>query len=711
MSDPRPRNAFVRRYSFAFAALLGLVVTAGIWQLVSADVTGPTATDHNVTNIVTWLMEDQHLSRQPLGDEISQRGFDLFVRSWDPLKLYFYQSDIDEFSKYRTELDDMLKNKNTKFAYMVFKRFLQRVNERVAMIDELLDGEFDFTIDEEMVTDRDLRNYPTSEAEARDFWRKRIKYDLLVLKAEQLSEESKPTESDAAAETAPAAEEKDPRERLRRRYSGFARRMEQVDNDELLESFLTAITNGYDPHTSYMSPSALKNFRIMMGLKLEGIGAQLRQDPDDGRIIVARIVPGGAADKAEELKAEDKIISVGQGTDGEMVDVVDMKLDDVVAMIRGKAGTTVRLGVIPASGGDPVVYNITRAEIDLKDSAAQAKVFEAKSGTEGNPYKIGMIDLPSFYMDMEAARRGDRNYRSTTRDVRKILEDFRSQDVDAVVLDLRQNGGGSLTEAINLTGLFIDEGPVVQVADSENEVQHYDDTDNGMAWSGPLVVVISKFSASASEILAGAIQDYERGLVIGDEATHGKGTVQSLVDLGERLIGGPKPPNLGALKITMQQFFRPNGDSTQKRGVLSDIILPSVTNFMDVSESDLDYAFDFRRVRPTDYKPVHLVSQDLVNQLKAASDQRISQSEDFAKLLKRIELYRKQKARKAVTLNEAKFLAEREEFNAQKEDEKELEKQASSTDTIQRDYYLDEVFLITRDYAQALHQMQVAGVN
>ena len=310
--------------------------------------------------------------------------------------------------------------------------------------------------------------------------------------------------------------------------------MAQTDDEELLEMYLTSLTTSLDPHTTYMSPESVKNFEIMMQLKLEGIGASLQGI--DGYTVVKKIIPGGAAEKEGHLKLEDKIIGVGQGESGELVDVVDMKLNDVVKMIRGKRGTIVRLQVTSLKDPKPHMVKITREEIELKDSEARGKVFEAGRGSNGKPYKVGVINLPSFYMDMEAARHGDPNYKSTTRDVRHILDEFKNQGVDAVVMDLRTNGGGSLSEAITLTGLFLKDGPVVQVKDADNRVQPYDDHHQGIDWSGPLVVVISKFSASASEIFAGAIQDYGRGLIVGDKSTHGKGTVQSLLNLGERVF-------------------------------------------------------------------------------------------------------------------------------------------------------------------------------
>ena len=310
--------------------------------------------------------------------------------------------------------------------------------------------------------------------------------------------------------------------------------MSQTDDQELLEMYLTSLTTAFDPHTTYMSPDSVKNFEIMMQLKLEGIGASLQGV--DGYTVVKKLIPGGAAEKEGHLKLEDKIIAVGEGESGELVDVVDMKLNDVVKLVRGKRGTIVRLQVTSLKDPKPHVVKITREEIQLKDSEARGKVFEAGRRSDGKPYRVGVINLPSFYMDMEGARHGDPNYKSTTRDVRRILEEFKHEGVDAVVMDLRTNGGGSLSEAISLTGLFLKDGPVVQVKDADGRVQAYDDHHAGIEWSGPLVVVISKFSASASEIFAGAIQDYDRGLIVGDKSTHGKGTVQSLLEPGRAVV-------------------------------------------------------------------------------------------------------------------------------------------------------------------------------
>jgi carboxyl-terminal processing protease len=676
----------------AGAALLGLTVisSAACWAEDPAPLVAPRAADRQITRAVTALVGGQHLSKHSLDDEISQRGMDQFLKSLDGMKLYFYQSDVDEFNKRRNELDDMLRGGDVSFAYTVFNTLLKRIDERLVMIDDLLKEDFDFTVDETLVTDPDKLTYAKTPEEAKARWRKRLKYDLLVLKGDK------------------TLKGEDPKVRLKRRYASFARRMHQTDSDELLEMYLTSITTSYDPHTTFMSKSSLENFRILMSLNLDGIGAQLQVV--DGYTVINKLIPGGAAEKSGQLKVEDRIVSVGQGDSGEMVDVVDMKLNDVVDKIRGRAGSTVRLGVVPSAGGDTKIVKIVRAKIELKDSEARGVIFEEGKKQDGTPFKIGVIDLPSFYMDMEAARENSNDYKSSTRDVKKLLDDFKAKGVDVVMLDLRRNGGGSLTEAINLTGLFIDEGPVVQVKDPNGRVQQYDDLESGMYWKGPLVVLQSKFSASASEILAGAIQDYQRGLIIGDSSSHGKGTVQSLLDLGETMFRVGNPPNLGALKLTMQQFYRPNGESTQRRGVLSDVVLPSITDHMDVSEADLDHALAFDKIPTSKFGLYDAVTPQVITNLKQSSEARRAKSTEFQKLLRDIDKYTDQKTKKEIPLNEAKFLARRAELDSEKEEEKKFEQQSNSSDqVVERDFYFNECMGITIDYLRSLGKDKVAA--
>ena len=697
----------------ALAAILIALVGFPLAFLSAEDFGKPSRSDRHVARMVSELMQQDHLSTRKLNDEISSRAFDLYIKSLDPMKVYFLQTDIQDFEKYRDKIDNQMVKGDYTAAFDIFKRFLQRLDQRVELAVELLNGDFDFSIDEELLTDRDLAKFPANDAEAREIWRKRIKYSMLVERYNQAKEkEKKAKELARKKEKGEEVKEStkpptDPVAKLRKRYQAYGKRMHQTDNEDVVEMYVTAITNAFDPHTSYMSKGSFENFLIAMSLELEGIGATL-QATDDGYTVIKRVVPGGAADKQGEIKVEDKIVSVANSGDAEPVDVTGMKLDDVVKLIRGKAGTKVRLGVMSENSTEIKTISIVREKIKLEDSAARGVVFEEGKKADGSPIKIGVIDLPSFYADMSNRRSGE--VRSTTRDVRRILDGFKEEGVDSVVLDLRRNGGGSLREAIDCTGLFIDYGPVVQVKDAYGNIQKHNDEEMGMAWDKPLVVLTSKFSASASEILAGAVQDYGRGLVVGDTTTHGKGTVQNLVNLNQLLFRVENPPNMfGALKITMQQFYRPNGDSTQQRGVLSDITLPSITDHMDVGESDLDYPVEFDRIPSAQFSKIGLVNKEMLSSLQKNSEERISDNDVFVKRRRNIEEYKKQKERKSVTLNEEKFLARRKQLDAESEEEKNFEDQVNhSNQEIKRTPYLDEVLRITTDYLQLLKDNKVA---
>lgn len=695
----------------------------GIVGELAAELAAPAAQDRAIASVVSTLISTEHLTSQPLDDKIAERAIHVFLKQLDPLKFYFLQSDVDEFEKRTTTIDDAVRKGDVRFAYDVFQRFLQRMDERVVDIQQLLLQQHDFTLDEEMTTDPKIRVYAKNAEEARNFWRQRIKLDLLRLKADDADDaeelaarKREEAESKDGAKPAdpPAFVDKDkqdktPVERLQRRYRSFAERMHQIDSGELLEMYLTSFTTSFDPHSTYMSRDQLEDFQISMQLHLEGIGAALEMD--DGTTKVANVIPGGAADKEGSIKPQDRIVSVGQGADGPLEDVVDMKLRDVVKKIRGPAATIVRLGVVSPGSAETRTVSITREMIQLEDSAARSVVVERGKKPNGSPYRIGVIDLPSFYMDMDAARSGSQDFKSTTRDVRRLLEKFSHEGVEAVVLNLRRNGGGSLTEAIDLTGLFIDRGPVVQVKKSDGTVHPYDDEEAGMAWSGPLVVLTGKLSASASEILAGAVQDYGRGLIVGDQSTHGKGTVQSLLNLADQMFPGIKSrQNFGALKITIQQFYRPSGDSTQKRGVVADVPLPSMTANLDGAEQDLEYAVEFDRVRNARFTRYNMVTPEIVKELIGRSEARRLASEDFAKLNRDIGRYRSQKDRKSVTLNEAKFFQERAELDAEKSDEKQFKEQQTKPhdQVFESNFYNDEVLDISVDYLQLLAKTPVA---
>ena len=643
----------------------------------------PGPNDRQITLAVRSYLEREHFTRRPIDDEIARRWFGIFLEALDPMKVYFLESDVDAFMQKRDSLDDLVKRGDVSFAYEVYNRFLERVDARLPLIEKLLATPQDFTKDESIVVDRDDTKWAASEGEAEDIWRKRIKYDLLVQKMEKT----------------PVDEAKD---KLLRRYRSFAKRMHQMTADELLETYLSSLTSSLDPHTSFMSPGTLENFEIGMRLQLDGIGASLKGE--DGYTTVAELVPGGAADKDGRLQKKDRVVGVGRGSEGEMVDVVDMNLNEVVKLIRGKRNTIVRLKVIPVGQTAPKIYDITRAKIELKDSEARGEVIEEGRKADGSPFRIGVINLPSFYMDMAGARQGQAEYKSSTRDCKRLLDEFKQKGVDCVVLDLRNNGGGSLPESISLTGLFIDTGPVVQIKDADKRVQQYDDVDPGTSWDGPLVVLINKFSASASEIVAGAIQDYRRGLVIGDKATHGKGTVQSLLDLGRQLFQRlPNAPSLGAIKITMQQFYRPGGLSTQLEGVKSDVELPSLTTHLPVGEGDLDHAIAFDKVPAATFQSSGRVSDDMLKTLRDRSAGRVQQNDEFSKVTKDIAQYEKRKNEKTISLVEAEFAKQWNEGKAAEDEEKKLaEVEDPKRPIVKRDFYFNEAMNVAVDYLNML---------
>ncbi len=597
--------------------------------------------DRLVTQMVCEFLKRGHLTKPEINDEISRRVFRHFLKDLDPAKVYFLQSDIDEFKKDETELDDQLQAGDLSFAYKVYGRFVKRVEERQKLIEEFVNAKHDFEAKEYLDTDPDAVTYPKNDDEVRERWRKRIKFDLLM---QRIGEKAVP--------------EEEAKKKVLSRYQSALKRWKQVDNADLLEIYLTDLTTSIDPHSTYMSPNTLDDFEISMRLNLDGIGAVLRSE--NGQTTVVEVVAGGAAAKDGHLKVNDKIVAVAQG-DGKFVDAVDMKLQDVVKMIRGPRGTKVQLKVIPVGKIEPTVLELTRQKIELKAQEARGDIVEQGKKEDGKPYLIGVIDLPSFYADPTPGQ----PRKSATEDVRRILKEFEGKNVDGVVLDLRRNGGGLLSEAKSLTGLFIDKGPVVQVKDSAGRVRHQDDPEPGTVYGGPLVVLTSRFSASASEILAGALQDYGRALIVGDASTYGKGTVQTVIDLCEQ-VRGETPLKLGALKLTIQQFYRVNGDSTQARGVLSDVVLPTLTEQLGGGEKEQDYALAFDQVKPAEHEELGLVTPELKTLLQQRSAKRVKESADFKKLGKDIELFKQRKARKKVPLNEKEL---REQFSKDEADQ------------------------------------------
>jgi carboxyl-terminal processing protease len=649
--------------------------------------------DRQISYYVGRGLEDGHLLQRNIDDEISERALNGFLKRLDSRKYYFMQSDIDEFQVYATKIDDMLRNRDISPGKTMFLRFIRRVDERAKDINDLLSGEFDFSIDEEVVAAGDEETYAVDAAAARERWRKRLKYELMLL---QLAD-SNDADADQDDESDDGDEPKrSPIDVLRKRYENFQRLQRQTDSDNLLEYYLTAITASFDPHSNYLSPSSLEDFRIRMGLNYQGIGAELSDI--DGKAIIQRIMSNGGADKGGELKPGDHIVSVGQGTDGKMVDVVNDKLQDIIELIRGAEGTIVRLGVVPKGETEVQHYSITRTRIDLADNAAKSTIMEVGEGDE--KIKVGIVNLPSFYLDMSARRRGDPDARSMTRDVKRSLIEFKKENVDAVIIDLRRNGGGSLPEAVSLTGLFIKRGPVVQVKDPVNGVVRHSDRDPSVVWNGPLVVLNSRFSASASEIFAGALQDYRRALIVGDSSTHGKGTVQSLQELGPAIFKVNNSLNLGALKITIQQFYRPNGASTQNRGVISDVVVPSFSEHFSEGEAALEYAIPFDEIPASTFTRRDDANEQIIAELQQRSAKRVKDSEEFSLLNTRIAHYNERQKRKTLPLQKKKFDAMRKQVDDERKEQQRLFEQNNGKkgDVVARDYYFEEILAITADF-------------
>jgi len=652
------------------------------------------STDGDTAKLVCKMIERSHINQEKIDDRISQSLFSRYLEDLDPNKLYFLKSDIDGWKNRQNELDDKLKNGDISFAKEVFSRYLELVEQQTDHAQKLIDQEFDFTVDEEITVDPDVVDWGTAEERA-ERWRKRIKYELLDLKLE-----------DNTLEEA--------REQLHRRYRTIAKNLKLTDEHEITEMYLSALTRSFDPHSSYMSPQTLEDFQINMRLSLEGIGAQLRYD--DGFTVVAEVVKGGAADKDKRLKAGDKIVAVGQ-EEGEMVDIVEMKLKDVVRLIRGPSGTKVRLKVKKAEGGEPAIYEMVRQKIELNEQEVKGEILNLEDRI-GRPTKVGVINIPSFYRDFAGAQNGDRDFKSTEKDVRKVLADFKKQGgVDAVVIDLRNNGGGALSEAIGVSGLFIKKGPVVQVKEIDGTVRSHDDENSDVAYDGPLVVICNRLSASASEIFAGVIVDYNRGIVVGDYTTHGKGTVQNVMPVADPLFRFRlfQAEDRGALKLTIQQFYRVNGDSTQNRGVRSDIVLPSRIDHMDLGESFLDNALEFDRIeRAKGVYNAGLTSGPIVDELQKSSKERIAKSEDFSKLKAQIDRLVERKNRKSVSLNEKVLGAERaleeetdEIFPTIEGDGTSGDKEEEEKSVFPDTFYNNEVLEITSDYVSLLRQMKI----
>ena len=681
--------------------------------------------DRLIAMQVCELLHSEHLSRHAVDETVAKAAIRQYIDTLDPMKSYFYRSDVEHFLERWQDVLRTADRGNLTVATDIYGVFLDRVIEKESMIMDILREPFEFESDEEFMydrdpqlpqqegesfeqwQDRDLENslsiYPVTPEDAREFWRKRLKYEMLVIEADRLSDHRRACQ-EALEKGEPEPElpeltpDDEPARRLERRYASFRKRTENTSGDDILESYLCGIMSVYDPHTSYMSPATQASFEVGIRLQLKGIGASLRFV--DGYTVVEEVLSGSPAAKDGRLRKGDKLLAVGQGDSGPMEDVVDTKLTDVVQKIRGERGTKVRL-LISSTSGERSTIELIRDEVALKDSLAKGTVFVCGQKSSGASYRVGVIRLASFYRDMDSAISGNRNYTSATRDVAKILDRFNEEEVDALVLDFRSNGGGVLEEAIDMTGLFIVDGPVAQLRDSAGAIRPCMDDDPAMTWSKPLVVVVDQLSASATEIFTGAIQDMKRGIVVGDHTTHGKGTVQRLINLSERIF----PSQLGAVKVTMQQFFRPGGKSPQLDGVSSDIELPSLTSYLDIGERDLKYPLPAVSVPSAEYRTYdELVTPEILEELRSKSAERVAKSDYFTQVNRVVDNYRSQRAKKSISLNREKFLKDREEVDAANARERQIEKLAETEGDIKNDAYIEEVMAIMADYLKLLKQ-------
>lgn len=682
--------------SISRCTLLMALMTLVLNSATAAEKVVLTAEDGKTAQIVAAMVSNKHINHPEINDALSEKLLKRYIEIWDPQKLYFLQSDIDEFSKQKDSLDDQILRGDVQFAATVYERFRSRLDARAAQIDPIIDMDHDFAVEEEMIRDAKEIPWAKDEVELNERWRKRIKFDLLMLKMD---------DTDLA----------EARERIHKRYHTNQVFLDQTESHEVLELYLSSMTHCLDPHSTYMSPQTLEDFRIDMELKLDGIGARLKYD--DGYTIVEEVIAGGAAAEDGRLAKGDKIIGVSYDASDNFVDVVEMKLTKVVEMIRGKKGTKVKLKVLKPKEAEEeesagiarrtVIYELTRTEVKITEDEVKGKILETSDWIDGRKCKVGILRIPSFYRDFRGASLGG-NFKSTARDVKVVLEEFNRQDVQVLIVDLRWNGGGALQEAIEVSGLFIPRGSIVQVKEPDVGVQEFDDEDPDMYWKRPMVVVCNRFSASASEIFAGAIKDYRRGIVVGDRTTHGKGTVQNVVDVANRSLFSTK--DRGALKLTISKFYRVNGDSTQTKGVTSDIVLPSLLNVRDIGEDSLDNALAFDRITRASYSPFSAqVTDAMVSKLQDDSKTRLATDKDFLKVDHLIAKYLERKDDKTISLNENVLRAEEEELKQEQKEEEEAIKQANGgekADIFPNDAYNKELVNISVDYLELLRSLR-----
>jgi len=618
----------------------------------------PDAAQGIIVKDLVSLFETVHYKKVPFNDSLSSVIFDEYIESLDPGKNYFLKSDITEFEKYRENVLDDLKEGDLSVMFHIFNVYQQRYLERLRYAASQVKTDFDFSVDESYTYNREKEDWFASNEEAEQVWKKRVKYDMLTLKLSRTGDDKE----DQAKNV----------ETLSNRYENIISQAEKTNANDAFQIMMNAFTGAIDPHTNYFNPSFAQAFNEDMARTFEGIGARLQMENEVVKIL--EILPGGPAFRDKSLQVDDRIVGVAQG-DEEFVDIIGWRLDNAVAKIKGPKGTIVRLKVIPAGQeltSKPKIVSLTRDKIEMEESKAKKEI-KLVTGDDGKQYKVGIIKIPGFYLDFKAYNAKDPNYNSTTRDVKKILDTLNQEKVDGVLVDLRSNGGGSLLESIELTGLFIDQGPVVQVRDTRNRVEVNSDDEPGTAYDGPLGVMIDRFSASASEIFAAAIQDYGRGIVLGTQS-YGKGTVQSAIDMAriispanrlllkassdEREAVMEGAPEFGQINITLAKFYRINGSSTQHKGVVPDIEFPMVYPADKYGESSEPAALPWDQIKPTKYSPVNDLSA-LVDKLNKEHLTRMESSPEYKNLLEDIAYLKEKENETQVTLQEAKLKKER----------------------------------------------------
>jgi carboxyl-terminal processing protease len=630
---------------------------ASVWPLKA------TASEAQAAQLSARFLTRFHYDAKPLDDAMSGRIYDAYFKLLDSEKVFFTQADMDKFAPMKTKFDDAIWNQDLSAPFAVFNDYLQSAVKQMTYARSLLKQGFDFNTNDTYTFDRKNAAWPKDQAELDGIWRMRTMNDWMRLKLAGRNDD-------------------DIRKTLDKRYSGYIDRVKQLDGEDAFQTFMTAYAHSTDPHTDYLSPRDAEEFDITMRLSLEGIGAVLQARDDYTEIH--ELVPGGPAAKSGKIHVGDRIVAIGEGATGPVTDVIGWRLNDVVNRIRGKKDTTVRIEILPADAGldgKHETITLVRKKVSIEESAAKKKVIEINEG--GVKRKIGVIDLPTFYSDFGARSEGDKDFKSATRDVTKLLNELKAEGVEGVVVDLRNDGGGSLAEADSLTGLFIDKGPVVQVRDAKGQVEVQGDEDPGMVWKGPLAVLVNRGSASASEIFAAAIQDYHRGLIIG-EPTFGKGTVQNLVDLDHFSQNPEGKPQYGELKMTIAEFFRINGGSTQLKGVTPDIQFPKNGDEKDYGESTYDNALKWTQISPAGYQPVADLHAYLP-QLQQMHDARAAKSPAWQLMLDELAQYKMMRAKTSVSMNYATREAERKQQDAMQAAFRARHKAIDGTDAAQTD--------------------------